>query len=84
MEKTDYVLPDELCSVKARAVEIPDSFKGNNKELYDLSPVEKQCVDTVLISNGDIKDRCNKLAQEILRDYRGKELSLFVILNGAF
>ena len=77
----DYPIPDEQL---LKVIDIPESFKGFDKMQFSIAPREQELIDCVLISNGQVLDRCDRLAEQIFEDYRGKVLDIFVILNGAF
>lgn len=65
-------------------IDIPDDFQGYNKELFSIAPREQELIDHVLITHGQIKDRCDQLAEQILNDYKGQTLEIMVIMTGAF
>ena len=77
----EYTIPDEQL---LNVINIPDTFQGFDKNQFSIAPREQELIDCVLISNGQVLDRCDKLAEQIFDDYRGKVLDIFVILNGAF
>lgn len=45
------------------AIDIASDFKGYNKSLFNICPREQELIDSVLVSHGQIKDRCDQLAE---------------------
>lgn len=53
------------------------------KEFFPIDKFYYNYVDKIILSNGLIIDRTEKIAQEITRDYYNKDLLMLVIMNGA-
>ena len=68
------------------AVHIPDDF-AFDKSHFLLPDPEYDYISEVLIPEGLIKSRVDKMAQQIFNDYSGrreKPLKIIVVMNGAF
>ena len=48
-----------------------------------MSERDRKLIDSVILTSGQIRDRCDRLAEQIFDDYKGKELNMLVILTGA-
>lgn len=55
-----YVIPDD---VKNRVIDIPNDFRGHDKNNFELTEDEVEMVQSVLISNDEIKARCAEMAK---------------------
>lgn len=55
-----YVIPHD---VKKRVIDIPNDFKGHDKNQFELTEEENEMVQAVLISNDEIKARCAEMAK---------------------
>ena len=75
-----YQLSDEVVS---RGVYIQDGFAQDPK-MFQICDREREMIEKVLISAGQIKERCHRLAEQIFDDYKGKVVHVLVILTGAF
>ena len=52
-------------------INIADDFKGVDKSMISMCPREEALISHVLLTHGQIKDRCDKLAEQIFDDYKG-------------
>ena len=66
-----------------KCIDIPDWFQMPI-EMFAVQQYVREWVDYVMIPNGMIQDRVEKLAEDIYRAYRmEKDLTFIVVLNGA-
>jgi hypothetical protein len=56
----EYPVPDEQL---LKSIDIPETFKGYDKMQFSIAPREQELIDCVLISNGQVLDRCDRLAE---------------------
>lgn len=52
--------------------------------MFSMCERERVLIKCVLISQGQIKDRCDKLAEQIFDDYKGQVVHMVIILTGAY
>ena len=52
--------------------------------MFTICAREQELISSVLIPSGHIRNRCDRLAQQIFDDYKGKTLHILVILTGAY
>jgi hypothetical protein len=55
-----YTIPED---VRARVIDIGEEFTGHDPRNFDLIQDESEMVQSVLISNDEIKARCRALAK---------------------
>nr|5IPF_A Chain A, Hypoxanthine-guanine phosphoribosyltransferase (HGPRT) [Schistosoma mansoni]5IPF_B Chain B, Hypoxanthine-guanine phosphoribosyltransferase (HGPRT) [Schistosoma mansoni]5IPF_C Chain C, Hypoxanthine-guanine phosphoribosyltransferase (HGPRT) [Schistosoma mansoni]5IPF_D Chain D, Hypoxanthine-guanine phosphoribosyltransferase (HGPRT) [Schistosoma mansoni] len=73
--------------IKADCVVIEDSFRGFPTEYFCTSPRYDECLDYVLIPNGMIKDRLEKMSMNIVDYYEAcnaTSITLMCVLKGGF
>jgi hypoxanthine phosphoribosyltransferase len=63
-------------------IKIKDDDKGYSVNQLSVPAHYREFLDSIIISKGLIKDRIEKLAQEIHEDYEGKRLHIICILKG--
>ncbi|CAH8511958.1 unnamed protein product [Schistosoma turkestanicum] len=74
-------------TLKVNSVVIEDSFRGYPTEYFCTSPRYDGCLDYVLIPNGMIKDRLEKMSMDIVDYYEARNansITLMCVLKGGF
>ena len=54
-----------------KGIDIAQDYKGFDKSMFSICPREQHLIESVLLSHGQIKDRCDQLAEQIFDDYKG-------------
>uniref|UniRef100_A0A8C1C392 Hypoxanthine phosphoribosyltransferase n=1 Tax=Cyprinus carpio carpio TaxID=630221 RepID=A0A8C1C392_CYPCA len=82
-ESTDTDLKDRH-SRMASYLEIADDSEGHDLSLFCVPKHYEEDLDSVIIPNGLIKDRTERLARDIVRDMGGQHIVALCVLKGGY
>jgi hypoxanthine phosphoribosyltransferase len=77
-----FIWIDSLHFMASKPIIIPDNDNGYSKDQFSVPTHYTNYVDNIMIPQGLINDRIEKLAQEIHEDYQGKKLYVVCVLKG--
>jgi len=69
---------------QVKLIRIPDEFKGYDLNHFVIPSHYQNDLSTVLIPNGVIQDRIEKIALDIFREFNGEPMTIVCILKGAY